>query len=261
MNTKRTLIAFLISIFSLSAFAKVQTELVEYKEGSTTLEGVLVYDDAMKAKAPGVIIVPEWTGVNEYSKSRARQMAEMGYVAFVADIYGKGIRPQDPKSAGETAGKYKNDRKLMRARAQAAFETLKKNPKVNSDKIVALGYCFGGTTVLEMAMAGLPLRAAVSFHGGLDFPKTLADVKNIKARLQIHHGAVDPYAPMEQLLTFQKALDENKVTYEVSLYSQAVHSFTNPDSGNDPSKGAAYNAIADKRSFESMKAFLSEVTR
>lgn len=164
------LMALLISFIGLSASAAVKTEVVEYKEGSTTLEGFLAYNDTVKSKAPGVVIVHDWMGLAENSKNRARQMAELGYVAFAADIYGKGSRPKDAKEAGEFAGKYKGDRKLLRARAMAALDALKKNPKANPSDIVAMGYCFGGTTVLEMALAGAPLKGVASFHGGLDFP-------------------------------------------------------------------------------------------
>jgi dienelactone hydrolase len=249
----------LLCFFSLAASAAIKTEIVEYKEGSTVLEGYLAYNDAIKNKAPGVIIVHEWMGLGEYSKSRARQMAELGYIAFAADIYGKGVRPKDAKEAGELAGKYKGDRKLLRARALAALDALKKNPKVDTSKILAMGYCFGGTTVLEMAMAGAPVKGVVSFHGGLDFPN-LADVKNIKSKLLILHGAIDPYVPPEQVNSFTKALNDNKVDYQFTMYSGAVHSFTNPESGNDPSKGAAYNPVADRRSFEATKTFFREVT-
>jgi dienelactone hydrolase len=249
----------LITAFSLSGFAAIKTEVVEYKDGSTTMEGFLAYNDSLKGKAPGVVIVHDWMGLNDYAKRRAREMAEMGYVAFAADIYGKGVRPKDAKEAADAAGKIKADRKVMRSRAQAAFETLKKNPKVDGNKMLAMGYCFGGTTVLEMAMAGLPLKGVASFHGGLDFPNTLGGVKNIKAKLLIMHGALDPYVPAEQVETFTKALNDNKTDYEFIAYSGAVHAFTVPEAGNDNSKGAAYNAAADKHSFQHMKDFFTEI--
>lgn len=241
-------------------FAKIKTETVEYKEGDTVLEGYLAYDDAKKTKRPGVIVVHEWMGLGEYTKRRTREMAELGYIAFAADIYGKGIRAKDAKEAGELAGKYKGNRSLLRTRAMAAFDTLKKNKLVDSSKMLAMGYCFGGTTVLEMAMSGAELKGVVSFHGGLDFATDLADAKAIKSKLLILHGAIDPFVPAEQVNSFSKALNDNNIDYQFVSYSGAVHSFTNPESGNDNKKGAAYNAVADKRSFEAMKVFFKEVT-
>ena len=251
----------LISLFSISTFAAIKTEVVEYKEGDTVLEGFLAYNDSMKGKKPGVIIVHEWMGVGDYVKNRARQLAELGYVAFAADIYGKGTRPKDQKEAAEFATKYRGDRKLLRARAMAAHDYLSKHKRVDSANMLAMGYCFGGTTVLEMGLAGAPLKGIVSFHGGLEFPTLAADAKNIKAPLLIEHGAIDPFVPQEQVNTFLKALNDNKVNYEFVAHSGAVHGFTQQEAGTDPSKGMAYNAQADKRSFEDMKDFFQEVTK
>jgi dienelactone hydrolase len=188
-------------------------------------------------------------------------MAEMGYVAFAADIYGKGVRPKDAKEAGELAGKYKAVRKVLRGRVLAAYDTLKKNPKVDTNKMLAMGYCFGGTTALELAMSGVPLRGVASFHGGLDFPSDIGDVKNIKTKLLIMHGALDPFVPADQVNTFTKALNDAKTDYQFIIYSGAVHAFTVPEAGNDLSKGTAYNALADKRSFQAMKTFFQDVTQ
>ncbi|MEZ0390632.1 MAG: dienelactone hydrolase family protein [Pseudobdellovibrionaceae bacterium] len=251
-----TLVSFL---FSLSAMAAIKSETVEYKEGQTTLEGYMAHNPAVRMRQPAVVIVHAWMGVDDFVKKKTDEMAQMGFVALAADIYGKGVRPKDAKEAAELAGKYRNnDRTLLRARAQAAFDLLKKNPKVDPSKIVAIGYCFGGTTVLEMAMAGLPLAGVVSFHGGLEFPK-LADTKNIKSKLLILHGAVDPYVPPAQVQALTKALDEAKTDYQFVAYSGAVHSFTDPSAGTDASKGAAYNPVADRRSTEAMKDFFREV--
>jgi dienelactone hydrolase len=247
-------------LFSLSSFATIKTETVEYKEGTTILEGFVAYDDAAKGKRPGVIIVHEWMGLGDYVKGRAKQLAELGYVAFAADIYGKGVRPTNPKEAMEQVSKYKGNRSLMRTRANAAFETLKNNPKVDTSKLLAMGYCFGGTTAIEMALSGLPLKGVVSFHGGLDFPGLAVDSKKIQTPILVLHGAVDPNVPPEQVNTFTKAMDQAKVDYQFIAYSGAVHAFTQPQAGNDPSKGAAYNEKADKRSFQAMKDFFQEVT-
>lgn len=256
----KTAFISLLTLVSLSSQAAIKTETVEYKEGNTVLEGFIAYDDSAKGKKPGVVIVHEWMGLGDYVKGRSKQLAELGYVAFAADIYGKGVRPKNTDEAKAQTGKYKGDRNLMRARAKAAFDTLKNNPKVDANKIMAMGYCFGGTTAIEMALSGLPLKGVVSFHGGLDFPSLATDAKNIKMPLLILHGAVDPNVPPEQVNTFTKALEQNKVDYQLVAYAGAVHAFTQPQAGNDPSKGAAYNEKADKRSFQAMKDFFQEVT-
>ena len=254
----------LITLLVLSAasvgWGSIKTETVEYKQGSTVLEGFLAYDDSIKAPQPGVVIVHEWMGLNDYAKRRAKELAGLGYVALAADIYGKGIRAKDQKEASELATKYKTDRKLLRDRAKAAYDYLAKNPKVNNKKMLAMGYCFGGTTVLEMARSGLPLIGIVSFHGGLD-SQNPSEAKNIKAKVLALHGAMDPYVPADQVAAFQKEMNDAKVDYQFVAYSGTVHGFTNPDNGPDTSKGAAYNEIADKRSFVAMKNFFEEVLK
>jgi dienelactone hydrolase len=255
--------AFLFASFMVvasapeSAFAKIKTETVEYKDGATVLEGYIAYDPA-RAKAPGVLVVHEWYGLGPYTKRRAEQLAGLGYVAFAADIYAKGVRATDNKQAGELAGKYKNDRALMRSRARAGLEALKARKEVNSDKLAAIGYCFGGTTVLELARSGAPVSGTVSFHGGLDTP-TPADAKNIKGKVLVLHGADDPFVPAKDVAAFEDEMRLAGVDWQLVKYAKAVHSFTNPDSGNDPKKGAAYNLDADRRSWEAMKDFLAEV--
>lgn len=246
-------------IGSLSS-AAVKTESVEYKEGNTVLEGFLAYDDTSTNIRPGVLIVHEWMGINDYTKRRAVMLAEMGYVAFAADIFGKGVRPTNTKEASEQAAKYKGDRPVLRARALAGLEQLKKSRLIDPKKIAAIGYCFGGTTVLELARAGADVAGVVSFHGGLDMPNP-EDTKNIKAKVLICHGGDDPYVPAEQVADFQNQLRQAKVDWQFIAYGGAVHSFTNPDAGNDPSKGAAYNADADRRSWEAMRQFFSEMFR
>ncbi len=240
--------------------AAVKTETVEYKEGNTVLEGFLAYDDTSTNIRPGVLIVHEWMGINDYTKRRAVMLAEMGYVAFAADIFGKGVRPTNTKEASEQAAKYKGDRPVLRARALAGLEQLKKYRLIDPKKIAAIGFCFGGTTVLELARAGADVAGVVSFHGGLDMPNP-EDTKNIKAKVLICHGGDDPNVPAEQVADFQNQLRQAKVDWQFIAYGGAVHSFTNPDAGNDPSKGAAYNADADRRSWEAMRQFFSEIFR
>jgi dienelactone hydrolase len=240
------------------ARAAIKTQTVEYKDGNTVLEGFLAYDDALKGKLPAVLIVHEWTGVGPYVKKRAEQLAGLGYVAFAIDIYGKGIRPADTNEAAKQAAIYRGDRQLMRRRALAGLEQVKKYPFVDPDKIAAIGYCFGGGVVLEMARSGADLKGVISFHGNLDTPNP-ADANNIKAKVLVCHGADDPYVPQEQVTAFWSQMRNTKVDWQLIIYSGAVHGFTNPDNGSDPSKGAAYNKQADIRSWQAMKEFFKEI--
>jgi dienelactone hydrolase len=258
---QRTIIVAL-TLISCVSLAKIKTETVEYKQGDQTLQGYLAYDTAVKSARPGVLIVHAWMGLDEYTKRRARELAKLGYVAFAADIYGKGIRPKNADEAGKLATEYRSgDRKLLRSRAQAALDELKKNKMVDQSHLYAIGYCFGGTAVMELAMTGAPLKAVVAFHGGLDFSQTMGDVKNIKAHVLILHGALDPYSPKEQVDALEKAMNDAKLDYEIVLYANAVHAFTDPGAGNDPSKGTAYNPIADRRSFQAMENFFHEMDK
>ena len=238
--------------------AAVKIEPVEYKQGDTALEGWLVYDDAAHGKCPGVLVVHDWFGVSDYVKGRAEQLAKLGYVAFVADIYGKGVQPQTPKEAGAEAGKFKNDRPLLRARVNAALDILKKSPKVDPARIAAIGYCFGGTTVLELARSGAKIAGVVSFHGGLDTP-TPEDAKNIHCKVLVLQGADDPMAPIAQVTALEDEMRKAGVDYQIILYGGAVHAFTREDAGTDNSKGVAYNEKADKRSWQAMKDFFAEI--
>jgi dienelactone hydrolase len=177
-----------------------------------------------------------------------------------AAVYGKGVRADNPKDAAALAGKYKGDRPLLRARINAALDYFRQSPRVDAKKIAAIGYCFGGTTVLELARSGAEVAGVVSFHGGLNTP-TPADAKNIKAKVLACHGADDPFVPDTEVLAFQKEMRDAKVDWHLVSYGNAVHSFTDKNAGNDNAKGAAYNAVADARSWAEMKNFLAEVLR
>ena len=238
--------------------AAVHTETVEYQDGDTILEGYLAYDDSSQAKRPGVLVAHEWMGLGDYAKRRAEQLAGLGYVAFAADMYGKGVRAKDHGEAAKLSGVYRSDRGLMRARIHVALEELSKHPLVDSSRIAAIGYCFGGTTVLELARSGADVVGVVSFHGGLDTPSP-HDAKHIKGRVLALHGADDPFVKKEQVEAFEEEMRQANVDYRLIIYPGAVHSFTVPEAGNDPSKGMAYNADADQRSWETMKTFLSDV--
>lgn len=238
--------------------AEVRTRTVEYRQGSAVLQGYLAYNDKAKGKRPGVLVVHDWMGLGENAKSVAKRLAKVGYVAFAADIYGKGIRPKNAQEAGAQASIYKGDRKLLRARMDAALQTLRKEPMTDASRIAAIGYCFGGTAVLEQARAGSDVKGVVSFHGGLDTPLPAAPGA-IKAKVLVLHGAEDPYAPAEQVRAFEDEMRKAGADWQVTLYSGAVHAFTNPEAGSDPSKGVAYNAKAAWRSWAAMRIFLKEI--
>ncbi|MGO8765596.1 MAG: dienelactone hydrolase family protein [Limisphaerales bacterium] len=243
---------------ALKMQAAIHTETVDYQDGGTTLEGFLAYDDSISGKRPGVLVVHQWHGVTDYEKMRAQQLAQLGYIAFCADIYGKGIRPQTPQDSGAEAGKYKNDRKLLRERVNAGLEQLKQNPLVDASRLAAIGYCFGGTTVLELARSGAPLNGVVSFHGGLDSPNP-ADGKNIKCKVLVLAGADDPFQSAENLTAFQNEMRNSGVDWQMVSYGGAVHAFTQPDVDKENLNGAKYNEKADKRSWQAMKDFFAEI--
>jgi dienelactone hydrolase len=247
--------ALLLGVFS--AHAAIQSKTIDYMQGDTPLEGVLVWDDAVTGPRPGVLVVHQWLGLTAYEKHRAEMLAQLGYVAFCADIYGKGVRPKDTSEAGALAGKYKGDRQLLRARVIAGLDELKKSELVDTSRIAAIGYCFGGTTVIELARSGADIKGVVSFHGGLDSP-TPADGKNIKTKVLALAGADDPFQKPEDLTAFESEMRDAKVDWRLIFYGGAVHSFTQPDPGfSNP--GAKYNERADKRSWADMKQFFAEI--
>jgi dienelactone hydrolase len=257
---KYLLFIIFVLFIATNVQAKLHTETVEYKEGDTVLEGYLAYDDAMKGMRPGVIIVHEWTGLGPYVKKRANELAELGYIAFAADIYGKGVRPKDHEEAARVSGIYFKDRSLMRARAKAGLQVLKNHELTDSSRIAAMGYCFGGATVLELARSGADIAGVVSFHGAIATPNP-EDARNIKAKVLVFHGAEDPFMPQEAVLAFQNEMRKAGADWQMVILGGAVHSFTVPEAGNDPSKGIAYNEKADKRSWEIMKLFFKEIFR
>ncbi len=257
----RKLLIVLISCFAAISQAKIIEKTIEYKEGQTSLEGFLYYDDTVSTRKPAVIVVHEWMGLDEYAKGRARQLAEQGYVTFAADIYGKGVRAKNTEEAASLAGQYRNgDRKVLKARINAALKTLKAQTQVDAKNTFAIGYCFGGTTVLELARSGADVKGVVSFHGGLSHvdPK---EAHSIKSSVLVLHGAVDPYVSAEELNGFIKEMENARVDYQLVSYAGAVHGFTNPKGGKDASKGYAYNEKADQRSWNAMIQFLKEATK
>jgi dienelactone hydrolase len=241
-----------------SALAALHTESVKYTVGDTTCIGYLAYDDSAK-NAPGVLVAPEWWGLTDYCKHRAEQLAQLGYVAFVMDPYGNGQTTNDPSVAGKLSGALRgNDRAVLRQRAAAALDVLKKDPHVNPAKLAAIGYCFGGTTALELARSGADILGVVSFHGGLATPHP-ADAKNIKGKILICHGADDTFESPAEIEGFKKEMNDANVDWQMNIYSHAVHAFTNPEADSHHIPGIAYNANADRRSWEAMRAFFDEI--
>lgn len=235
----------------------MKTETIEYKAADgTALEGYLAQPDG--GKRPAVLLFPAWNGVDDTVRKRAEMIAELGYVAFAADVYGKGVRPKTADEAAKEAGKYRADRPLLRARAAAGLQLLASRSGVDTTKLAAIGYCFGGQCALELARSGADIQGVVSFHGALDTP-TPQDARNIKAKILALHGADDPYVPPPAVQAFQQEMRDGKVDWQFVAYGGAVHSFTDWHAGDDNSKGAAYNAKADHRSWIAMREFLDEV--
>mgnify|MGYP003334993440 FL=1 len=256
MNPTPLLAVLLASL--LPAAAAIKSGPVEYKQGNVTLEGWQAHDDARPGPRPGILVVHQWKGLSAYEKKRAEMFAQLGYNVLCVDIYGQGIRPTAPKDAAAEAGKYKTNRSLLRARVNAGLDVLKKNPLTDPQRIAAIGYCFGGTTVLELARSGANVAGVISFHGALDSPAP-ADAKNIKGRVLALHGADDPFVPQKDVDAFCAEMRDAKVDWQLVSYGGSVHSFTLWDAGNDNSKGAAYNEKADRRSWEAMKTFFAEL--
>lgn len=259
---KPVLALFLGSILAFASHAKVVTQSVSYDHNGVKLEGYLAFDDKKtgSGKVPGVLIVPEWWGVNNYVKGRAEQIAQLGYVAFVADMYGGGISTTDPKKAGELAGPFFG-KPLMAERARAGLDRLLKNNSVDPNHVAAIGYCFGGSAVQVLAYSGAPLVGIVSFHGAL-VPASPEAAATNKAKFLICHGAVDPFIKKELLDSFLKSMEDGKFDYQFVSYAHAVHAFTNPDADKAAANGLAgvgYNEAADHRSWKHMKGFFDEI--
>lgn len=251
---------FFLAVLAGTAEAKILTEVIEYRHGDVVLEGYLAYDDALDGKRPGVLVVHEWWGINPYIKNRVEQLAGLGFVAFAADIYGKGIRPGSTEEASRVAGSYRSDRMLLRQRARAGLDVLNSYPLVDVKRTAAVGYCFGGTTVLEIARSSAQISGVVSFHGGLSTPAP-ASPNSVNTRVLVLHGGNDPFVPDREVVAFTEEMRKSGADWQIVSYGGAVHSFTNPASGNDPSKGLAYSEAADRRSWEAMQAFFREIFR
>jgi dienelactone hydrolase len=255
--------AFALTLLALiavpiSAKADIVSQPVDYTQGGDQLEGFLVYDNSFRDVRPGVVIFPEWWGLNDYAKHRAEQLAKLGYVAFAADMYGKGVVTQDQSQAQQLSGRFYNDPDLMRARAAAALDQLKNESRVDLKHIAAIGYCFGGSVALELARSGADLSGVVVFHGGLKTAHP-EDAKNIKGKVLVCTGGDDAFVPPAQVAAFEEEMRNGGVDWQVNVYGGAHHAFTNPDADKFNIPNIAYNASADHRSWAAMKAFFDEI--
>ena len=253
----RSIILFFLLIPAFTYGDIVRTS-IQYRQGNTDLEGLLVYDNSVQTPLPGILVFPEWWGLNDYPKHRAEQLAQLGYVAFAADMYGKNVTTDNPAEAGKFSGQVKGDLDLMRARAQAALDILAKDPHVDRNHIAAIGYCFGGTVALELARSGADLAGVVSFHGGLDTARP-EDAKNIKAKVLVCTGGEDAFVPPAQVAAFEDEMRQGNVNWQVIVYGGAHHAFTNPAADSHHIPNIAYNPDADRRSWVAMRAFFEEI--
>jgi dienelactone hydrolase len=244
---------------SMDVLAAIKTKTIEYKQCDTVLGGYLAYDDAIKGKRPAVLVVHDWTGLQSFTKKRTEQLAKLGYVALAADIYGKGIRPKNIQESGTQAKIYRDNRSLMRDHVNAGVQVLQKYQLTDPKRIAAIGYCFGGGTVLELARSGANIQGVVSFHSNLDTPNP-EDAKNIKSKVLVLHGAHDPFVPQEQVQGFEREMRQANVDWQLISYGGAVHSFTNPEAKNGP-KGSLYDPTVDQRSWKAMRQFFAEIFR
>jgi dienelactone hydrolase len=248
---------FLLILFSSTILTYSQLKVVNYNDENQALSGYSSKPLKALKNKPGILILPAWMGIDDHAKESASDLTKLGYYTFVADIYGVDKRPKDYKEAGQNAGYYKKNITEYHKRIQLALDQLIKSG-ANADEIVVIGYCFGGTGAIEAARTNMKVKGIVSFHGGLgrDASRT---IETISPRVLVLHGADDPYESEEEIKAFQNEMRTAKADWQMIYYANSVHSFTDKNAGNDNSKGAAYNALADKRSWKAMLTFLKEI--
>lgn len=251
---------FLLLATVSACSSHIITETVEYRLGDLVMRGYVAHGHIGSERLPAVMIAPEWYGLNDYAKTRAKQLAELGYVAFAVDPYGDGKEAANMSEAAQLSGRLKSDPTNLRARMNAALAYLKSRSDVDSTRIAVIGYCFGGTCALELARSGARISGVVSFHGGLNTPMP-AEPGSITAPILVLHGADDPNVPPVQVDAFKDEMKRVNARMEFIAYPGAVHGFTNPKNGDDPSRGVAYNADADRASWEKMNEFFATIFR
>ncbi len=244
-----------------AARAEIRGHEVTYTDNGTTMKGYIAYDDKIEGKRPGVLVVHEWWGHNEYARSRARMLAGMGYLALAVDMYGDGKTADHPDDARKFMMAVTGNMDVLKARFDAALKYLQSRRIVEPDNIAALGYCFGGAVVLNMARLGAPLKGVASYHGSLG-TATPAEPGKVKARVAVFTGEADPMIPADQVSTFRAEMDRAGVGYKVTVYPGVKHSFTNPEAdrlGQRFNMPLAYDAKADADSWAQTEAFLKDV--
>lgn len=251
-------ILFMVLSFSMSSHAAIVATSIPYKDNGTELSGTLVYDNSVTTPKAGIVLFPEWWGHNDYIKRRAHEMAEQGYIAFAADMYGKDKVTNDAKVAQEWSKPFYENRALMRQRAKAALSVLQQQPQVDKNAIALIGFCMGGTVALELARAGENVKGVATFHAGLQFPVPLEKGK-IKAKLLVMNGAADPMVPFADRQKFIEETQNAGGDLQFIEYGNALHAFTNPEADSKGIAGIAYNAPAERRSFQALKTFLAEI--
>ncbi len=245
-------------LFTAAASADVETRTIEYEHDGVTLEGYLAWDGSTDQTRPGVLIIHEWWGHDDYAQRRAREIAELGYAAFALDMYGQGVRTDDAQRAQQLSAPFQEDHTLMRSRARAGLDVFAEQDIVDPDHIAAMGYCFGGTVALQLVYDRALIQGAVSFHGSLPAPAP-GEAERIDAPILVLHGAEDPLVPDMQVARFKNAMDDGGVDWQFISYGHAVHSFTNPAADGYGIDGAAYHETSDRRSWQHMKLFFEEI--
>ncbi len=249
-------------VLAFSAHAAVVGDEVDYSAEGITLKGYIAYDDSVEGERPGVLVVHEWWGHNDYARERARKLAALGYTALAVDMYGGGKNADHPSDAGKFAGEVMRNIDTAQARFDAAYTLLKNHETVDGERVAAIGYCFGGGVVLHMARFGMPLKGVVSFHGSLG-TQTPAKAGEVKAAILVCHGADDGFVTDKQIEDFREEMDAAGVDYEFVVYPNAKHSFTNPGADANAAKfgldALGYNADADEKSWNDMQFFFDDI--
>lgn len=235
----------------------IKTRQIDYRDGDTTLEAHVAWDDTLTGSRPGVLVSHAWGGRSEFEDRKAERLAELGYVGFALDLYGKGIRGSNPEENAKLMQPFLDDRALLQRRMKLALEQLRAQKDVDPDRVAAIGFCFGGLCVLDLARLGTDIRGVVSFHGLLGAPGNTAG-NAMTAKALVLHGWQDPLAPPEQVFDFAKEMDELGADWQLHAYGRCMHAFSNPNA-SQPENGLQYDPTAERRSWDSMWLFLNEV--
>ena len=248
----------MLLLASFGVNAKVVSETIEYKDGDVALKGYIYYDDAIQGKRPGVLVIHEWWGLNDYAKKRAAMLAKMGYVAFAADMYGDNKVTRHATDAKGWMMQITSNVEAWQNRANVGLTVLQNHTMTDHTKTAAIGYCFGGATVMQMAYAGSDVKGVVSFHGSLPAANE-TQAKAINSAILIAHGNADPFVPENNVTAFKQALDNAGVKYDFQGYDGAKHGFTNPDAGKYGISALAYDANADQQSWQAMQDLFTQI--